>query len=144
MDKFGRAGACIGAAALAWALMGIAAAAQEQNRQYSAADIQAGSRLYGTQCAICHGQNGDGINGVNLPRNQFRRASTDDDIRSTITNGVAAAGMPPFRLQPAELNELVAFIRSGFDRSGATFKVGDARRGQAVYDGKGEIGRASC
>lgn len=137
MGRYRRAGAFLGAAALACAALGMAASAQEQNRQYSAADIQAGNRLYGLQCAICHGQNGDGINGVNLPRNQFRRASTDDDIRSTITNGVAAAGMPPFRLQQAELNGLVAFIRSGFDRTGAPFKVGDARRGQAIYDGKG-------
>ena len=137
MGIFKRAGTFLGAAAFACTALGIAVSAQEQNRQYSAADIQAGNRLYGLQCAICHGQNGDGINGVNLPRNQFRRASTDDDIRNTITNGVAAAGMPPFRLQPAELNGLVAFIRSGFDRTGAPFRVGDARRGQAIYDGKG-------
>src|ERR1043166_9149568 len=104
MGKGYRAGAFMGAAALAWVVLNMPAAAQLQGRQYSAAEIQAGNRLYGAQCAICHGQNGDGINGVNLPRNQFRRASTDDDIRNTITNGVAAAGMPPFRLQPAELN----------------------------------------
>jgi len=127
---------------LACVLVQIPASAQGQGRQYSAADIQAGGRLYGTQCAICHGQNGDGINGVNLPRNQFRRVSTDDDIRNTITDGVAAAGMPPFRLQPAELNGLVAFIRSGFDRAGTPFRVGDAGRGQAIYDGKG--GCAAC
>jgi putative heme-binding domain-containing protein len=142
MGIFKRAGAFLGAAALTCAVLGIPASAQVQNRQYSAADIQAGGRLYGLQCAVCHGQNGDGINGVNLPRNQFRRASTDDDIRNTITNGVAAAGMPPFRLQPGELNGLVAFIRSGFDRTGAPFRVGDATRGHAIYEGKG--GSASC
>lgn len=142
MGKLRRAGVLVGAAALACAALDVTATAQQQSRQYNAADIQAGGRLYGLQCAVCHGQNGDGINGVNLPRNQFRRASTDDDIRNTITNGVAAAGMPPFRLQAGELNGLVAFIRSGFDRTGATFKVGDARRGQALYDGKG--GCATC
>ena len=50
--------------------------------------------------------------------------------------------MPPFRLQPAELNGLVAFIRSGFDISATPFKVGDAGRGKAVYDGKGAC--AAC
>src|SRR6267142_3159918 len=99
------------------------ASAQAQNRQYSTTEIQAGSRLYGAQCALCHGNNGDGIAGVNLPRQQFRRASTDDDIKSTITTGVVAAGMPPFRLQPVELDGLVAYRRSGFDASGAPFKV---------------------
>ena len=137
MGKFGQASAFIGVAALACFILSMSASAQGQGRQYNAADIQAGDRLYGLQCAICHGQNGDGINGVNLPRNQFRRASSDDDIRNTITNGVAAAGMPPFRFQPAELNGLVAFIRSGFDRTGAPFKVGDASHGLAVYNANG-------
>src|SRR5689334_9386649 len=91
------------------------AIAQIEDHLYSTAAIQAGSRLYAAQCALCHGQNGDGVAGVNLPRQQFRRASSDDDIRNTITTGVAAAGMPPFRLQAAELDSLVAFIRSGFD-----------------------------
>src|SRR4051812_29392989 len=102
MGRWCRTSAFIGVAAFACAALGLPAWAQLQDRQYSAEDIHAGERLYGAQCAICHGQNGDGINGVNLPRNQFRRASSDDDIRNTITNGVAAAGMPPFRLQPAE------------------------------------------
>ena len=116
--------------------------AQAQDHQYSTTEIQAGSRLYGAQCALCHGNNGDGIAGVNLPRQQFRRASTDDDIKNTITTGVAAAGMPPFRLQPAELNGLVAYIRSGFDASGAPFEVGNVARGKAIYDGKGTC--ATC
>jgi putative heme-binding domain-containing protein len=113
------------------------ALAQGQNNQYSSADIQAGGRLYGTQCTLCHGNNGDGINGVNLPRQQFKRVVTDEDIRNTITNGVAAAGMPPFRLQPKELDSLVAFIRSGFDRDGVPFKIGDTTRGKAIYDRSG-------
>ena len=106
------------------------AIAQIEDHQYSAADIQAGSRLYAAQCALCHGQNGDGVAGVNLPRQQFRRAASDDDIRNTITTGVSAAGMPPFRLQPAELDTLVAFIRSGFDITATPFKVGDAGAGR--------------
>ena len=118
------------------------AVAQVEDHQYRTEDIQTGSRLYGAQCALCHGQNGDGIVGVNLARQQFRRASSDDDIRDTITTGVAAAGMPPFRLQPAELDGLVAFIRSGFDRSATPFTVGDAGLGKALYDGKGAC--AAC
>ncbi len=118
------------------------AAAQPQARQYSTAEIQTGYRVYASQCALCHGQNGDGIAGVNLPRQQFRRASSDDDIKTVITGGVPAAGMPSFRLQQAEMEGIVAFIRSGFDLSGTAFRVGDASRGRAIYDGKG--GCAQC
>jgi putative heme-binding domain-containing protein len=118
------------------------ASAQAQTSQYNTADIQAGYRLYSSQCALCHGNNGDGIAGVNLPRQQFRRASTDDDIRNTVSTGVAGAGMPSFKLQPMELTALVAYIRSGFDLGGTPFKVGDAARGKAIYDGKGAC--ATC
>jgi putative heme-binding domain-containing protein len=117
-------------------------AAQVDDHHYSTAEIQAGSRLYGAQCALCHGQNGNSVAGVNLPRQQFRRAGSDDDIRNTITTGVAAAGMPAFQGQPAEIDALVAFIRSGFDISATPFTVGDAERGKAVYDGTGAC--ATC
>ena len=118
------------------------ASAEAQSRQYSTADIQTGYRLYASQCALCHGNNGDGIAGVNLPHQQFRRASTDDDIRNTVSTGVASAGMPPFKLQPAELAGLVAYIRSGFDLGGTPFRIGDAALGKTIYDGKG--GCAAC
>src|SRR5262249_43448434 len=110
--------------------------------QYSAADIETGSRLYAGQCTLCHGPNGDAVAGVDLRRGQFRRVTTDEDIRNVITTGVASAGMPPFRFQPAELDGLVAFIRAGFDINGTAVKVGDASRGRSVFEGKG--GCAAC
>jgi cytochrome c oxidase cbb3-type subunit III len=111
--------------------------AQGLARQYSTANIQAGYRLYASQCALCHGGNGDAVAGINLARQQFRQVSTDADIRRTITGGVAAAGMPPFQFRPAELDAIIAYIRSGFDLDGASFAVGDAARGKAIFDGKG-------
>ena len=39
---------------------------QDHQGQYSAADIEAGSRLYAAQCALCHGPNGDAVAGVDL------------------------------------------------------------------------------
>jgi len=117
-------------------------AAQGAAQQYRAADIQAGYKLYMAQCALCHGPNGDNIAGVNLPRGQFHRAVTDNDIKNTIRTGVAAAGMPPFVFQPHEYDILVAYIRSGFDIEATPFRVGDAARGRSIYDGKGAC--ASC
>src|SRR5205814_2344485 len=57
------------------------------------------------------------------------------------------AGMPPFTLQAAELDGLVAFIRAGFDVGGTAVKVGDAARGRIVFEGKGGCGschRVNC
>ncbi|HYM18081.1 MAG TPA: c-type cytochrome [Micropepsaceae bacterium] len=115
---------------------------QPAGRQYGTAEIQGGYRLYASQCALCHGQNGNTVQGVDLPRQQFKTVSTDDDIKNRITNGNATAGMPPFKFEPAELDSIVAYIRSGFDLSGTPFKVGDAGKGKALFDGKG--GCTSC
>jgi putative heme-binding domain-containing protein len=117
-------------------------AAQGPGQQYSADNIRAGYRLYLAQCALCHANNGDGIQGVNLARGQFKRVVSDADIRNTVANGVAAAGMPSFSFQPAEFDAIIAYIRSGFDLTGVPFAVGDAGRGKVVYDGKG--GCAAC
>ena len=103
-----------------------------QDHQYSTADIEAGSRLYAGQCSLCHGPNGDGVNGVDLRRGQFRRSVSDEDLGRVIVSGVADAGMPGFRLQPAEVETLVAFIRAGVDVSGIAVKVGNPDRKSVV------------
>ena len=108
----------------------------DHGAQYSQAEIAAGYRVYSATCVQCHGANGDGISGVDLRRGVFRRANTDEDLARVITAGVPGAGMPPFKLEPAELTGIVAFIRAGFDQT-ASVRVGDAARGGAVFDGKG-------
>ena len=117
------------------------AAQADHGAQDSQADIAAGYRVYSAQCTQCHLPNGDGISGVDLRRGVFRRAVSDDDLGRVITQGVAGAGMPPFALQPAELTGVIAFIRAGFDQT-VSVKVGDAARGRALFEGKGEC--AAC
>jgi putative heme-binding domain-containing protein len=114
----------------------------QQDHQYSAAEIEIGSRIYSTQCVLCHGPNGELVNGIDLRRGQFRRAASDEDLAGVIQNGVAGAGMPAFKLAAGEVTALVAFIRAGFDTSGITVRLGDATRGRAVFEGKG--GCLSC
>ena len=87
------------------ALLAFAAAnpAAQDHGQYTQAEIDAGSRVYNRQCAACHGPNGDQVSGIDLRRQQFRRASSDEDLARVITTGAAGGAMPPFALQPAEL-----------------------------------------
>ncbi len=112
------------------------------DHQYTSADIEAGSRLYAAECALCHGPSGDLVDGVNLRLGQFRQPLSDFGLRQLITTGLAEARMPGFEFQPAELDALVAFIRAGFDPEGTAVKVGDARRGQALFEAAGAC--ASC
>jgi cytochrome c oxidase cbb3-type subunit III len=113
---------------------------QDHPGQYSAGEIEAGSRLYAGQCVLCHGPSGDLVAAIDLRRGRFRRAVSDEDLGRVIVAGVPDAGMPGFTLQPAEVNGLIAFIRAGFDVSGAAVKVGNAGRGRALFEGKGACG----
>jgi putative heme-binding domain-containing protein len=104
--------------------------------QYTQEDIAKGGLFYDAQCFQCHGRDGDQISGIDLRRGLFRRSQSDEDLAQTITRGTPG-GMPAFKLDPAELTGIVAFIRAGFDTS-ASVRVGDAARGRAVFQGKGE------
>lgn len=123
-------------------LAGMLPAAAQEDHVYTAEQVQGGYRLYASQCQLCHGLNGDGVGGTNFARQQYRFVTTDADIRRLIVNGSTGGGMPAFPLKDDELDGLIAFLRSGMDRTGANFRLGDAARGKAIYDGKG--GCAAC
>lgn len=125
------------AAAAVLLAFGAATPAAQDHGQYTQAEIDAGSRVYNRQCASCHGPNGDQVSGIDLRRQQFRRASSDEDLARVITTGAAGGAMPPFALQPAELTGIVAFIRAGFDLTSRPVRVGTAARGKAVVEGQG-------
>jgi putative heme-binding domain-containing protein len=108
--------------------------------QYTQEEIAAGSRVYSSQCQLCHGRDGDQISGIDLRRGIFRATRADEDLARIISTGTAA-GMPPAVLSPADLTGVIAFMRAGFDGS-ASIQVGDAARGKSLFDGKGECG--SC
>lgn len=119
------------------------ALAQETgDHQYTSAAIQAGSRVYVQQCALCHGPQGDTIDGINLRRGQFRTASSDEDLMRVISEGAAGGRMPAFSLRPEELSGVIAFIRAGFDPEGVAVRIGDPARGKEIYEGKGDC--AAC
>jgi len=112
------------------------------DHQYTSEAIQAGSRVYVQQCALCHGPQGDLIDGINLRLGQFRTASSDEDLARVIAEGAAGGRMPAFSLRPDEFSGVIAYIRAGFDPDGVAVRIGDPARGKAIYDGKGDC--ASC
>jgi len=118
------------------------AGAQDHVSDYAPADIEYGSRIYAAQCSTCHAPTGDGIAGVNLRSGRFRNGSSDQDLTRIITNGIARTAMPPFTFNAAELTGIVAYLRNMNTFDAASVKPGDARRGQAVFDGKGRC--ATC
>ncbi len=112
------------------------------DHQYTSAAIEAGSRVYSQQCALCHGPNGDTVDGINLRRGVFRNANSDEDLRRVISGGAAEGRMPAFGLSQTELDGVIAYIRAGFDPDGVAVRIGDPLRGQSLFRGAGNC--ADC
>ncbi len=132
----------IGAAACLLAVGRLAAqnAAVDHPEQYAPADIAAGSVLYNRLCVNCHGPSGTGVGGIDLHRGVLPRARTDAALQNVIATGFPQAGMPAFRLQPAEVKALVAFVRAGadFGVDSTPVSLGDAAIGRILFAGKGK------
>ena len=115
---------------------------QEHVGQYSPAQVELGFRLYNTNCITCHGPDGDSVPGINLRKGQFRRIASDADLDRLIQTGIPGTAMPSGRYTTLELAGLVAYVRSMRESGALASPKGDALRGQAIFEGKGNC--TSC
>jgi len=110
---------------------------------YTAADIENGGRLYRLNCTVCHGPDGDFVPGINLGRNKFRHANSDEEIEQIILNGIPNTGMPSHStLQEQQAENIVAYLHSMATAGRSTLPAGDATKGKVIYEGKGNC--ATC
>jgi putative heme-binding domain-containing protein len=118
-------------------LLGAAPAALAQHA--TAFDVEDGARSFKQICANCHGPDGNLIAGIDLGRGQFRRPLTDNELANIIENGIPNTAMPPSpNLSEEQVDRLVAFLRANAEPKPAATRTGDAARGKAVFEGKGE------
>ncbi len=70
-----------------------------------------GKGLFETNCAVCHG--GDGNGGEFAPGIVTRIVSrTDNDVRTVIVDGLPNRGMPPSKLNEQNVGELLEYLRT--------------------------------
>lgn len=112
-------------------------AAQAEDHAYTSESVATGYKVYLDSCALCHGMEGNWIEGVDLSRAQFISVVTDHEIKGVIKQGAGEGRMPPFNLTEAELDGIIAYIRIGFDPDGVAVKIGDASHGETIYRTKG-------
>ena len=104
----------------------------------TAFDVQDGRRVYEGTCAACHGPDGNLIAGIDFSRGVFRRAYSDDELAATIMAGIPNTPMPPNpNMRQDEARRVVEYLRS-MSEGRETKADGDARRGRALFEGKGE------
>lgn len=105
--------------------------------------VTAGRALYADNCAMCHGQKGEGVDAPPLNDSGLLRDTADQTIFSLISSGVPGTEMPawsqvhggPFTDQ--QVRQLVAFIRAwepdAPDRR-AEAMAGDPAKGLTIFN----------
>lgn len=86
----------------------------ELSRDPVAGDIELGKRVYETNCAICHGDNGEGITAPALGNSMLLATATDDFLRYAIKEGRDSTPMLAYKnvLKENEIDGVTAFLRS--------------------------------
>src|SRR5688572_30538058 len=129
-------------------VLALGTAVLAQQHSYTQAEIDAGSKLYDSNCGSCHGENGDKIVGIDFSKGTFKTARTDDDVIRIIRNGVPNTGMPANPFSETQANTIVAYLRSmvggprGANSSAIASLTGDPARGKTIFEGNGNC--ASC
>jgi len=77
-------------------------------------DIAAGAEIYADQCAVCHGENGEGEIGPAIGNPGMLAITTDSFLRYAIENGRDGTDMPVFGeiLSATEIDSVTAYLRS--------------------------------
>ena len=77
-----------------------------------------GGKLWATNCASCHGTNGEGGSAPALNSQEFLTSVTDDQIHGIIAGGIPGTAMPAWLndyggpLTDEQIAALVAYLRS--------------------------------
>src|SRR5215831_14008544 len=99
-------------------------------QRYIPAEIEAGGRLYTSNCTGCHGPEGDGVGGINFSQGKFRRAATDDDLLRIIARGIPGTPMAPSGMSESQIGQIVGYLRSMTAAGDTSTTNGDAARGK--------------
>jgi len=105
-------------------------------------ELARGKKIFEGQCALCHGIAGTGSRGPSLNQPKLQRADDNFALFRIIKVGIPDSEMPgAWQLTDQEIWQVAGYIRS-LARTEAVTLTGDAARGKALYETKGNC--ASC
>ena len=96
--------------------------------------IAAGAKLYQTSCGACHGADGSGGRGPNLVRQLSSHPLKDEELFTTIRNGVPGTDMPPTKLSDDDTLRLGRIYAACSSRFISVFQERDADRFEKIED----------
>ncbi|HTF72418.1 MAG TPA: c-type cytochrome [Edaphobacter sp.] len=106
-------------------------------------DATAGSRIFSTNCAGCHGSDGrGGERAPNIATARNVAALGDGELVNFVGNGIPGAGMPAFSfLGDRGISDVIAYLRVLQGKTDAVKVTGDAMAGRTLFFGKAECSR---
>jgi cytochrome c oxidase cbb3-type subunit 3 len=102
----------------------------------AAPDLVAGRKIFESQCALCHGMTGGGGRGPVLARPKLKKAPDDTALRALIVEGIDPEMPAAWQLNPNEVENVAAYVRSLGSIPPETLP-GDPARGARVYAAQG-------
>ncbi|MBG99353.1 MAG: hypothetical protein CMN58_03275 [Solibacterales bacterium] len=127
-------------------LLSLAAQQQNPKRQSnpftSSEDVVAGSRIYRSHCASCHGLDGSGGGGGHGGQGadltgQLRYGASDEELYSVLETGIPGTEMVATFFDGKQLWQLVSFVRTLAKAAQPGTLVGNAERGALLFAKKG-------
>jgi cytochrome c oxidase cbb3-type subunit 3 len=104
----------------------------------SVAGSSEGAVLYGQNCAVCHGVDGNGGVGIPLNLPDFLAVVSDDYLRNTLRDGRPGRIMPAFTyLSDVEVDAVIGYIRSWSKQAAPVYDSGslpgNPKHGKTLY-----------
>jgi putative heme-binding domain-containing protein len=112
----------------------------QTNPRNTAADREAGARIFRSHCANCHGLKGTGGTGPDLASGRFFHGSADADLYRNISEGVPNTAMPDTFFNGTQVWQIVAYVRSLSQQASHASLKGDRARGGELVKEKGCVG----
>jgi putative heme-binding domain-containing protein len=104
-------------------------------------DVAAGSRIFESNCAGCHGSDGrGGERAPNIATARSVSSLSDPDLANFVRNGITGSGMPAFGfLGDRGIADVIGFLRVLQGKTAEVKVSGDASAGRALF-----FGSAGC
>ena len=129
--------------ACAAGILVVAVSSYGQKRSVSSDDVRASSKeagraTFASTCSGCHGLDGRGSDRApDIATRKDVQRRTDVELFHIIDAGVPGTGMPPFHsLGKANIEAVVAYLRTLQGKDSNLAASGDATKGKALFFGK--------
>jgi cytochrome c oxidase cbb3-type subunit III len=109
-----------------------------RNPRTTPEDVAAGAKTFRSNCAPCHGMEGQGGRGPDLASGRFSHGASDADLLTNIAEGIPGTEMPSLFYTEDRIWQIIAYIRSL--NASTERPAGDLARGVDLFRSKGCIG----